>query len=78
MTPGVCGSFLGRNGTSGGPVIACPFGENIFHRPFVMASALDAGSGDAFTGRTSKLRGKETAPQPNRVGFKLYLNMTMF
>ena len=35
-----------------------------------MARALDAGSGDAFTGRTSELRGKETDPQPNRVGFK--------
>ena len=32
---------------------------NIFHRPFVMARALDAGSDDAFTGRTSELRGKE-------------------
>jgi hypothetical protein len=35
-----------------------------------MARALDAGSGDAFTGRTSELRGKETEPQPDRVGFK--------
>ena len=35
-----------------------------------MARALDAGSGDAFTGRTSELRGKEKDPQPDRVGFK--------
>ena len=35
-----------------------------------MARALDAGSGDAFTGRTSERRGKDTDPQPNRVGFK--------
>ena len=35
-----------------------------------MARALDAGSGDAFTGRTSELRGKKTAPQSNRVGVK--------
>ncbi len=35
-----------------------------------MARALDAGSGDAFTGRTSELRGKETDPQLDRVGFK--------
>ena len=35
-----------------------------------MARALDAGSDDAFTGRTSELRGKETDPQPDRVGFK--------
>ena len=36
-----------------------------------MARAPDAGSDDAFTGRTSELRGKETDPQPNRqVGFK--------
>jgi hypothetical protein len=44
--------------------------DHIFHCPFVMARALDAGSCDAFTGRTSELRGKETDPQPNRVGFK--------
>jgi hypothetical protein len=35
-----------------------------------MARALDAGSGDAFTGRTSELRGKEKDPQQDRVGFK--------
>jgi hypothetical protein len=35
-----------------------------------MARALDAESGDAFTGRTSELRGKEKDPQPDRVGFK--------
>ena len=35
-----------------------------------MARALDAGSDDAFTGRTSELRGKETDPQPDRVGFE--------
>ncbi len=35
-----------------------------------MARALDAGSGDAFTGRTSELRGKEKGPQPDRVGFR--------
>ena len=35
-----------------------------------MASALDAGSDDAFTGRTSELRGKETDPKQDRVGFK--------
>ncbi len=35
-----------------------------------MARALDAGSGDAFIGRTSELRGKETEPQSDRVGFK--------
>ncbi len=35
-----------------------------------MARALDAGSGDAFTGRTSELRGKEKDLQPDRVGFK--------
>ena len=35
-----------------------------------MARALDAGSGNAFTCRTSELRGKETDPQPDRVGFK--------
>jgi hypothetical protein len=35
-----------------------------------MARALDAGSDDAFTGRTSELRGKEKDPQPDRVGFK--------
>ena len=35
-----------------------------------MARALDAGPGDAFTGRPSELRGKETDPQPDRVGFK--------
>jgi hypothetical protein len=35
-----------------------------------MARALDAGSGDAFTGRTSELRGKVKDPQPDRVGFK--------
>ncbi len=34
-----------------------------------MARALDAGSGDAFTGRTSELREKEKDPQPDRVGF---------
>ena len=39
------------------------------HRPFVMARALDAGSCDAFTGRTSELRGKEIDPQQNRIGF---------
>ena len=38
-----------------------------------MARALDAGSDDAFTGRTSELRGKETDPQPDRVGFKGYV-----
>ena len=37
-----------------------------------MARALDAGSGDAFTGRTSELRGKEKDPQPDRVGFKQF------
>ena len=39
----------------------------IFHRPFVMARAPDAGSksDEAFTGRTSELRGRETDPQPN-------------
>jgi hypothetical protein len=42
----------------------------IFHRPFVMARALDTGSGDAVTGRTSEPRGKETDPQQDRVGFK--------
>ena len=35
-----------------------------------MARALDAGSGDAFTGSTSELRGKEKDPQQDRVGFK--------
>ena len=35
-----------------------------------MARALDAGSDDAFTGSSSELRGKETDPQPDRVGFK--------
>ena len=35
-----------------------------------MARALDAGSDDAFTCRTSELRGKETDPQPDRVGIK--------
>ena len=35
-----------------------------------MARTLDAGSGDAFTWRTSELRWKETDPRPNRVGFK--------
>ena len=35
-----------------------------------MARALDAGSNAAFTGCTSELRGKETDPQPDRVGFK--------
>jgi hypothetical protein len=35
-----------------------------------MARALDAGSGDAFTGRTSELRGKEKDSQPDKVGFK--------
>ncbi len=35
-----------------------------------MARALDAGSGDAFIGRPSELRGKEKDPQPDRVGFK--------
>ena len=39
-----------------------------------MARALDAGSDDAFTGRTSELRGKETDPQPDRVGFKQFFN----
>ncbi len=43
---------------------------NIFHCPFVMARALDAGSGDAFNRRTSELRVEEIDPQPNRVGFK--------
>ncbi len=42
----------------------------VSHRPFVMARALDAGSGDAFTGRTSELRGKEKDPQPDRVRVK--------
>ena len=46
-----------------------PRTDHIFHRPFVMARALDAGSGDTFTGRTSELRGKDIDPQPNRVGF---------
>ena len=46
-----------------------PRTDHIFHRPFVMARVLDAGSGDAFTGRTSELRGKDIDPQPNRVGF---------
>ncbi len=40
-----------------------------------MARALDAGSEDAFTGRTSELRGKETDPQPDRVGFKQNLSV---
>jgi hypothetical protein len=35
-----------------------------------MARALDAGSCDAFTCRTSELRWKETDPQQDRVGFK--------
>jgi hypothetical protein len=35
-----------------------------------MARALDAGSCYAFTDSTSELRGKETDPQPDRVGFK--------
>ncbi len=35
-----------------------------------MARALDAGSCDAFTSRTSELRGKGTDPQQDRVGFK--------
>ena len=35
-----------------------------------MARALDAGSDDSFTGRTSELRGKETDAQQDRVGFK--------
>ena len=35
-----------------------------------MARALDDGFDDAFTGRTSELRWKETDPQPDRVGFK--------
>jgi hypothetical protein len=37
---------------------------------YVMARALYAGSGDAFTCRTSELRWKETDPQPDRVEFK--------
>ena len=42
-----------------------------------MARALDAGSGDTFTGRTSELRGKDIDPQPNRVGFNQdYLKTT--
>ncbi len=44
--------------------------DHFFHRPFVMARTLDAGSDDAFTSSTSELRGKEIDPQPNRVGFK--------
>ena len=47
-----------------------PGDQIIFHRPFVMARALDAGSDDAFAGRTSELRGKEMDPKPDRVGFK--------
>ncbi len=46
-----------------------PRTDHIFHRPFVMAHALDAGSCDAFTSRTSELRWKDIDPQPNRVGF---------
>ncbi len=34
-----------------------------------MARAIDAGSGDAFTGNTSELRGKDIDAQQNRVGF---------
>ena len=35
-----------------------------------MARAFDAGSDDALTCITSELGGKETDPQPDRVGFK--------
>ncbi len=44
--------------------------KSFFHRPFVMERALDDGSNDAFTSSTSELRGKETDPQQDRVGFK--------
>ncbi len=40
-----------------------------------MARAFDAGSGDAFTCRTSGLRGKEKDPQPDRVGFKRVMSL---
>jgi hypothetical protein len=46
-----------------------PRTDHICHCPFVMARALDAGSCDAFTCRTSELCGKDIDPQPNRVGF---------
>ncbi len=39
-----------------------------------MTRALDAGSGDAFIGRTSELRGREKDPQQDRVGFKLVMS----
>ncbi len=35
-----------------------------------MARALDAGPGDCVTCSTSELRGEETDPQQDRVGFK--------
>jgi hypothetical protein len=46
-----------------------PRTDHIFHRPFVMARTLDAGSGDSFTCRTSELRGKDIDPQQNREEF---------
>ncbi len=73
MTPGVRGSFLGRNGNFGGPVIYNVSLRRLNHGPFVLARALDAESGDAFTGRTSERRGNETYPQQSKVVVQLII-----